>query len=66
MTVLDEKECGMALITTTAKTVLILLIRVPYIFYYSAELRTVNNVGHVLWVKYVSPSLIIQTRHVDS
>ncbi len=29
MTVLDEKECGMALITTPAKTVLILHIRVP-------------------------------------
>jgi hypothetical protein len=39
MTVLDERECCcMALIPTPAKTVLILLIRVPSIFYYSAEL----------------------------
>jgi hypothetical protein len=41
--VLDEREYGMALITTPAKTVLILLIRVPSISYYSAKLRTVNN-----------------------
>jgi hypothetical protein len=54
----------MALIPTPAKTVLILLIRVPSIFllYCSAELRTVNNVRHILWMKNVSPSLIIQ-RH---
>jgi hypothetical protein len=49
----------MALIPTPAKTELILLIRVPYIFCYSAELRTVNNVGHILWMKNVSPYLII-------
>jgi hypothetical protein len=61
MTVLDERECGMALITKPAKTVLILLIRVPSIFFIIAP--SFKQCRPYFMDKNVSPSLTFQ-RHL--